>query len=111
MDLTQLQDKLAQTIQQFNDNRAGILANASQQGGQDAVTAMEDKYEVLNEQYNQMLAAALDVNNAAYGNLSDRAGAEADILQASVTDLTDIDQTITALSTVISVVATIVTLV
>ncbi len=111
MDVNQLQDKLAQTIQQFNDSRTSILSIAYQQGGNDAVTSLENKYDQLNYQYNQMLAVQLDVNNAAYGNLSDRANDEADTLQSSIANLTNINNAINSLSTVISVVATIVTLV
>ena len=111
MTINLLQDKLAQAIQQFNNCRATILSDANVQGGQDAVTALENKYDELNSQYCAMLAADLDENNAAYSGLSDDANAQVDLLQASVANLTSVNDAINALSSVISIVAKIVTLV
>jgi len=111
MDIETIKSNLLTVIKQFNDNRANILSAANQQGGQDAVAKLEANFDDLNNQYDQLLEQELDVNNAAYSGLSDQADSETTQLQASLSNLQDINQTITLCSSVISTVASIVTMV
>jgi len=98
-------------ITSFDNNRVALYAAAYAQGGDDAVNTLAAKYAALSTQYQQLLASELAVNDPAYQNLSDRAGQETAALKNSITTMNDINQTISALSTVITAVAGIVALV
>jgi hypothetical protein len=111
MDIHELEDAILAAINSFDDNRDALLEAAEKQGGDPAVNNLEAQYQDLRSKYTDLLASELAANDPAYANLSDQAGAEAASLQTSITTLNDINETITILSTVISVVASIVALV
>jgi hypothetical protein len=111
MDATTLQNTVLDAINSFDDNREALLTAAQQQGGDDAVNKLLANYATLRGQYRQLIAAELAVNNPAYGDLSDRACAEATSLQNSISSMKDINQIITTTSTVIGMVASVAALV
>jgi hypothetical protein len=111
MDIHKLEDAILAAINSFDDNRVALLATAEAQGGDPAVNNLEVKYVALRSEYVKLLASELAVNDPAYTNLSDQAGTEAVSLQTSIAMLNYINETITILSTVVSVVASIVALV
>ena len=107
MDNKALEAAVLAAISSFDDNRPALFAAAKKQGGDGAVNQLLQQYNALRQQYNTLLASELAVNDPAYAGLSDQAGKEAVALKASITTMNDINQTITILSTVVSVVASV----
>ena len=111
MDIKTLEEQVKAAITAFDNNRVALYAAAEKQGGDDAVNNLAAQYEALGAQYEQLLANELAANDPAYEDLSNQAAQETKALKESITTMNDINQTISALSTVITVVASIAALV
>ena len=105
----ELKNSLSAAISQYNAKRTQLLQAALQSGGQDAVQALEDKYDALRNAYNEILQKELDENNAQYEQLTSAAATEVDKLKESVQQLNNINDTISLVTSVLNLVARVMT--
>lgn len=100
----QLKSNLSLAIGEFSDKRAAILQLAYSEGGQAAVERLEQEYDALRNAYFEILQKQLDRNNHLYEQLTTVANEETGRLRASVGELAHINDIITLLGAVVSLV-------
>jgi len=98
----ELKAALAQTIADFNNNRAQILQAAFSTGGQETVTKIEQEYDALRDAYFELLKRQLDKNNHLYEQLMLAAGTETGRLNTSIGQVSNINSIIDLTTSVVN---------
>ena len=102
-----LKAALNQAITDFNNSRSKILKLAFNEGGQEAVTNLENQYDALRNAYFDLLKKQLDKNNDQYEKLVVSTREEAEKLTVSIQKLNQINDIIQLVTSVFDLAETI----
>lgn len=95
---------LSQTIGEFNSKRSEILQLAYKEGGHEAVNRVVNEYDVLRDEYFEIVRRQLDRNNHQYEQLINAANYETEKLRRSVSQLRSAIEIINLSGVVISLI-------
>jgi len=98
--IEQLKKKLDEALKEYDKNRAKLIEMAFNEGGQEEVKKLEDRYTRMRNEYMNLLKAQLNENAAGYRQLIEDADKKAAELKKSLGQLEKVTDIINLMSSV-----------